>query len=85
MSTPNGESGQDRRSVFRTAAAWLFTTVAFLLVWFSLVAPNDIVDLTPGAFLRIPVEALIVVALAVILPTRARVCWRSWSGWCSAC
>jgi phosphatidylglycerophosphate synthase len=60
------------RSGLRTAAAWLATVLACLLVWFALVAPNDISELTPGAFLRLPVEGLVVVALALVLPPVAR-------------
>ena len=61
-----------RRSGLRTAAAWSATVLACLLVWFALVAPNDLSALTPGAFLRLPVEGLVVVALALVLPPAAR-------------
>jgi phosphatidylglycerophosphate synthase len=61
-----------RRSGLRTAAAWSATALACLLVWFALVAPNDLSRLTPGAFLRLPVEGLVVVALALVLPPAAR-------------
>lgn len=61
----------DRRRV-RTAAAGVTTVLACLLVWFALIAPNDISRLTPGAFVRIPVEGLLVVALALVLPPRSR-------------
>ena len=44
--------------------------LAFLLVWFALVAPNQISQLTPGAFVRIPVEGLIVLAVVLVLPAR---------------
>jgi hypothetical protein len=46
--------------------------LAFLLVWAALVAPNRLSQLTPGAFVRIPVEGLVIVALAVVLPAKAR-------------
>jgi hypothetical protein len=61
----------DRRRL-RTAAAALTTVLACLLVWFALVAPNEIGRLTLRAFVRIPVEGLIVVALVLVLPVRAR-------------
>jgi phosphatidylglycerophosphate synthase len=61
-----------RRSGLRTAAAWAATVLACLLVWFALVAPNDVSQLTPGAFLRLPVEGLVVLALALVLPPAAR-------------
>ncbi|HEY7008413.1 MAG TPA: hypothetical protein VH395_05710 [Jatrophihabitantaceae bacterium] len=48
------------------------TLAAFVLVWFALVAPDRLERLTPAAFLRIPLEALVVVALAIVLPPRAR-------------
>ncbi|HEY4992793.1 MAG TPA: hypothetical protein VII33_12000, partial [Nakamurella sp.] len=62
---------RDKRGV-RTAVAGVITALAFLLVWFALVAPNDISRLTPGAFVRIPVEGLVVVALVLVLPPGAR-------------
>ncbi len=61
-----------RRSGLRTAAAWSATILACLLVWFALVAPNDLSQLTLGAFLRLPVEGLIVVAIALVLPPAPR-------------
>lgn len=61
----------DRRRL-RTAAAALTTVLACLLVWFALVAPNEISRLSLSAFVRIPVEGLIVVALVLVLPVRAR-------------
>src|SRR5215216_4319348 len=56
----------------RRVAAWVLTTLAAVLVLFALVAPNEIGGLTPGAFLRIPAEALVGVALLLILPGKAR-------------
>ena len=48
------------------------TVVALLLVWAALVAPNQPSDLTLGAFARLPLELLVVVALAAPLPTTPR-------------
>jgi hypothetical protein len=48
------------------------TALAFLLVLFALAAPNEISQLTPGAFARIPLEGLIGVVLVLVLPARAR-------------
>ena len=59
------------RSGFRTAAAWVVTVLACLLVWFALVAPNELGRLTPGAFVRIPIEALLFVGAVLVLPPRA--------------
>jgi hypothetical protein len=59
------------RSGFRTAAAWVTTVLAFLLVWFALVGPNQVGELTPGAFVRIPLEALLFIGAVLLLPPRA--------------
>ena len=56
----------------RTVATWVMTVLAALLVWFALVAPDRLDRLGPGAFVRIPIEGLVIVALSVILPPRAR-------------
>ena len=40
-------------------------------MWFALVGPSDPTQLAPAAFLRIPVEALVAVALVLVLPPRA--------------
>jgi phosphatidylglycerophosphate synthase len=54
------------------AGAVVVTLLAFVLVWVALVAPNRPWMLTPGAFVRLPLEGIVVVTLAVVLPTRAR-------------
>lgn len=48
------------------------TALAGLLVLFALIAPNEISRLTAGAFVRIPVEAVLGVALLLVLPARSR-------------
>jgi phosphatidylglycerophosphate synthase len=48
------------------------TVVAVLLVWAALVAPNEPADLTLAAFVRVPLELLVLVALAVLLPAAPR-------------
>ena len=48
------------------------TLLALLLVWAALVAPNHPRDLNLGAFARLPVELLCVIAGAVLLPLRPR-------------
>ena len=63
-----GPSGGRR---LRTVAAVLTTVLATLLVWFALVAPNEISRLTPAAFVRIPVEGLVVVAIVLVVPVKA--------------
>jgi phosphatidylglycerophosphate synthase len=48
------------------------TMLALLLVWAALVAPNEPKDLNLGAFARLPLELLVVVAVAALLPARPR-------------
>lgn len=55
----------------RTRWATALTTAACLLVCFALLAPNRLGDLSPAAFLRIPVEVLVAVALLLVLPLPA--------------
>lgn len=43
-----------------------------VIVWGVLVAPDQIERLSPGAFVRVPIEALVLVAVALVLPTRPR-------------
>lgn len=54
------------------ATARVVTGLAALLVLFGLLVPNQLTDLTPAAFLRIPIEALLVVGLMFGLPVKAR-------------
>ena len=51
-------------------AAWV-AIPAVLLIWVALLVPDRIDDVTLSAFLRIPVEGLIFVALVLVLPRRA--------------
>ncbi|MCY7341474.1 MAG: sulfatase [Pseudonocardia sp.] len=48
------------------------TALAALLVLVALVAPTEISRLTPGEFVRIPVEGILGAALVLVLPARAR-------------
>jgi hypothetical protein len=48
------------------------TVLAFVLVWAALVAPNHPDDLGAGAFARLPVELLVVLAAAALLPAAPR-------------
>jgi phosphatidylglycerophosphate synthase len=56
----------------RPVVAAVATALAVLLVWAALVFPDRLVRLTPLTFARIPVEGLVLVALALALPPRAR-------------
>ena len=46
--------------------------LALLLVWAALVAPHEPKDLNLGAFARLPLELLVVVAVAALLPATPR-------------
>ena len=56
----------------RTQIAAVLTILAVLLAWAALVAPDQPSRLTPSAFMRVPVEGLILIALALVLPATAR-------------
>jgi hypothetical protein len=60
------------RAQLRAAARVSMTVLAALLVWFALVAPNDLRDFSASAFLRIPLEGVIIAAVLVLLPPRPR-------------
>jgi phosphatidylglycerophosphate synthase len=59
-------------SAIRGVAAGLVTVLGCLSLWFALLGPDDIHHLTPVAFLRLPVEGLVIVAIALMLPAGAR-------------
>lgn len=56
----------------RRVAGLVLTVAAAALVLFALVAPASLRQLSPASVLRIPVEALVVVALALVLSPRWR-------------
>jgi phosphatidylglycerophosphate synthase len=61
-----------RRAPLPRGIAAALTVVALLLVWAALVAPNHPSRLTLGAFARLPLELLVVVAVAALLPATPR-------------
>ena len=61
-------AGPSTRRALRLAV----TVLSVVLVWGVLVAPDRIFQLTPAAFVRIPVEGLVLVAIAVVLPAWPR-------------
>jgi phosphatidylglycerophosphate synthase len=61
-----------RHEQLRTGTAVVVTVLALLLVWATLVAPNQPADFNVIAFLRLPLELLVVVAAAVLLPATPR-------------
>ncbi|BEP14099.1 hypothetical protein acdb102_24100 [Acidothermaceae bacterium B102] len=62
----------DVRSRVRVVGAWTLTGLASLLLWVSLALPSHVSHLSPWLFLRIPVEALVAMAICLFLPVRAR-------------
>jgi phosphatidylglycerophosphate synthase len=56
----------------RTGVAAAFTILAILLVWGALVAPDHPSSLGPGTFVRLPLEGIVVMALALALPATPR-------------
>jgi phosphatidylglycerophosphate synthase len=66
---PAGVAAARTRHPVETA---LLTVVALAVVWAALVAPIRPWLLTPGSFVRLPLEGLVAVCLAVILPIRTR-------------
>jgi phosphatidylglycerophosphate synthase len=56
----------------RAGIAMAVSVLALLLVWAALVAPNQPGDLNLGSFARLPLELLVVVAVAVLLPATPR-------------
>ena len=60
------------RGRIRAVIAAVLTILSFLLVWAVLVAPDQPVFLKAGAFLRVPLEGLVVVLIAIFLPVTGR-------------
>jgi phosphatidylglycerophosphate synthase len=56
----------------RTVIAVLLTVLSFAIVWAALVAPDQPNYFKSAAFLRVPIEGLALVALAVVLPVTGR-------------
>ena len=56
----------------RLALRIVIAVAAVAIVWISLVAPDRSWQYTLAAFVRIPVEALVLVAIALVLPPRPR-------------
>jgi phosphatidylglycerophosphate synthase len=69
---PEGDVGPPQRVRLRTGIAVAVTVLALLLVWVALVAPNQPRHFNLGAFVRLPIELLVVVAVAALLPATPR-------------
>ncbi|GII58581.1 hypothetical protein Pth03_69700 [Planotetraspora thailandica] len=67
----SGDGGGGLRRL-RRVVAWAVTALAFIVVMVTLVAPDTVGGITPAAFLRIPVEGLLGVAVLLVLPNRFR-------------
>ena len=52
-----------------TLAPVVLTDLAAVLVWLALTLPNRLEDMEPGAFVRLPVEAIVYLAIVLALPT----------------
>ncbi|MFE9141608.1 sulfatase [Streptomyces tubercidicus] len=63
---------RDRHPAGARAGARAVTVLAAVLVLAALLLPNQLTRLTPGEFLRIPVEGIFGAALLLLLPPRAR-------------
>jgi phosphatidylglycerophosphate synthase len=66
------DAARDEGQPLRAGFAVALTVLAVLLVWAGLVAPNEPKELDLAAFARIPLELLVVVAVAVLLPATPR-------------
>jgi phosphatidylglycerophosphate synthase len=60
------------RGRIRAVFAAVLTILSFLLVWAVLVAPDQPAFYKAGAFLRVPLEGLVVVGIAIFLPVTGR-------------
>jgi hypothetical protein len=63
---------RDRHPAAARAIAWTITGLAAVLVLAALLLPDKPTLLVPGRFARLPVEALVLGALLLVLPPRAR-------------
>ncbi|HEU5271217.1 MAG TPA: hypothetical protein VFU36_14920, partial [Jatrophihabitans sp.] len=60
------------RPRLRAVGSGIGTGLAFAVVWLALIAPDRLEQFRPAGFVRIPVEGLLLLALAVLLPVRPR-------------
>jgi hypothetical protein len=63
-------NGVDVPTVQRRARAVVLTALALVVVVVALVAPTRVEEMTPAAFLRLPVELLVLLAVVLVLPER---------------
>src|SRR5215469_5646516 len=75
MVEDSGFGSTDSGSVWRRVRAIIglvVTVLACLLVWLALIVPNELSRISLGALVAIPIEGLVLVALVLVLPRRAR-------------
>ena len=74
--TPNRrvpqQAGDDDPPSLHRVAAHLITLLGGLLILVTLLSPNEFSRITPGAFASVPMEALLGVAVLLLLPAKAR-------------
>lgn len=64
--------GRIRRFFGKTWVSRSLTTAAGLILFVELLFPNILRRLTPGNFVRIPIEAAVIIAVLIVLPRRPR-------------
>ena len=69
---PERDTGRPERGPLRTGLAAALTVLALLVVWGALVVPNHPRFLALDTLAQLPLELLVVVALAVVLPATPR-------------
>ncbi|HET6864971.1 MAG TPA: CDP-alcohol phosphatidyltransferase family protein, partial [Solirubrobacteraceae bacterium] len=67
-----GDTGEPSHGPVRRTITIVFTVLAALAVWAILVAPDQPGLFTPSHFARLPLEGLVLIALALLLPRRGR-------------
>jgi phosphatidylglycerophosphate synthase len=70
--TESGLPVEPGRGRARTVISMVLTALSFLLVWAVLVLPDEPAHFKSGALLRIPIEGLVLIALALVLPAIGR-------------
>jgi phosphatidylglycerophosphate synthase len=68
----DGRPAGPRRGRARALTAALLTLLSFAIVWVALVVPDEPAHFKSNALLRIPIEGLVLVSLALVLPVIGR-------------
>ena len=72
LASQREQSAVESPSAARRVARRVTTGVAVLLLWAALVAPDRPGSITVSTFLRVPIEGLAIVTVALVLPARPR-------------